>query len=124
MMYRVRRKGKPWRTRWPFKKWWPKKVDERFCPECSLPYVNGPLPKEIAQFHSGNVAAILFPAGDWKRERFVVTIGRWKPSSGRFYLSEFVPDEELDDVEEVTTQVREYLDELARHKPTRRTVCR
>ena len=30
--------------------------------------------------------------------QFVVRIGRWKPGSGRVYLSEFVPSEELDDV--------------------------
>ena len=123
-MYRVRRNGKTWRTKWPWKKCWPKRVDERFCRECSLPYINGPLPKEVAQFFSGNVAAFLFPAGDWRRKRFVVRIGRWKPNSGRFYLSEFVPDEELDDVEVVIAQVREYLDKLAEERPARRTVQR
>jgi hypothetical protein len=121
-MYRVRRNVRPWRTRWPLKKWWPKKMDERFCRECNLPYINGPLPKEIRQFYAGNVAAILFPAGDWRRERFVVRTGRWRPGSGKFYLSEFVPDDELDDLEVVIAQVREYLDELAQSKPTRRTV--
>ena len=119
-MYRVRRNGKTWRTRWPVRKWWPKKVDERFCRECGLPFVQGPLPKEIRQFYSGNVAAFLFPSGDWKRERAVVRTGRWKPGSGRFYLSEFVPQDELDDLERVIAQAREYLDELASTKPSRR----
>ena len=101
-MYRVRRsRKKPWRKRWPLKKLWPQKVDQRFCQECGLPFLNGPLPKEIRHFQSGNVATLLLPSGDWRRRRFVVTIGRWKSSSGRFYLSEFVPDEELDDLARV-----------------------
>jgi hypothetical protein len=123
-MYRVKRNGRPWHTRWPWNKLLPQKVDERFCRECKLPYVNGPLPKEIAQMSSGNVAAILFPGGDWKRERVVLRFGRWKPYSGKFYLSEFIPDDELDDVAQVIVQVREYLDGSARHRPARQTVQR
>ena len=112
-MYRVRRKGKPWRTRWPWRKWWPQKVDERFCRECNLPYVNGPHPQEIRQFASGNVGAVLFPAGDWKRQRSVVRVGRWKPSAGKYYLSEYIPTDELDDLQRVVAQVHEYLNEVA-----------
>ena len=123
-MYRVRRKGKPWRTRWPFKKWWPQKVDERFCRECNQPYINGPHPKEVCQFFTNNVAAVLFPAGDWKRERFVVRLGRWKPGSGRFYLSEYVPADELEDVETVIAQVRAYLDALTQQAQPRRKAHR
>ena len=123
-MYRVRRKGKPWRTRWPLKKWWPQKVDERFCRECDLPYVNGPLPKEILQFHSNDVSALLFPAGSWRRGQFVVKIGRWKPGSGRIYLSEFVPSEELDDVANAVAQAREYVDDQAQSARPRRKAHR
>jgi hypothetical protein len=123
-MYRVRRKGKPWRTRWPFKKWWPQKVDERFCRECNQPYINGPHPKEVCQFFTNNVAAVLYPAGDWKRERFVVRLGRWKPGSGRFYLSEYVPADELEDAETVIAQVREYIDEFAHSTQPRRKAHR
>ncbi len=119
-MYRVRRNGKPWRNRWPFKKWWPPRIDERFCRECSLPYHHGPVPKEVAQFHHGNVAAVLLPKAGWQ-ERCTVRIGRWKPFSGRYYLSEFIPSNELADLEEVIAQVREYLDEdAARQQPRRR----
>jgi hypothetical protein len=67
---------------------------------------------------------LLFPAGSWRRNGSVLRIGRWKPGAGRFYLSEFVPHEELEDVERVIAQVREYLDELARPVPKRRTVRR
>lgn len=107
-MYRVRRKG-GWRKRWPFKKWIKPKLDERFCPECELPYQNGPLPRETAQFCSGNVAAVLLPEGGW-RKGTAIRLGRWKPSAGRFFLSEFIPAKELSDLETVIAQVREYLD--------------
>jgi hypothetical protein len=123
-MYRVRRRGKPWRTRWPLNKWWPQRVDQRFCRECNMPYVNGPLPKEIAQFHSRDVSALLFPAGSWRRGQCSVRLGRWKPSSGRLYLSEFVPCEELDDVENALAQVREYLDEFVHCAQPRRKAHR
>ena len=119
-MYRVRRNGNLWRTRWPFRIWWPPRIDERFCPKCTLPFVNGPEPEQVRQFLSGNVAAILYPSGDWKRERFVIRLGRWKPGSGRFYLSEFVPDEELDDLDEVIVQVREYFAARAQARQGRR----
>jgi hypothetical protein len=62
-MYRIQRQRRRWRNRWPFRKWLPAKLDERFCRVCWLPYLNGPLPNEIKQFFAGNVAALLFPAG-------------------------------------------------------------
>ncbi len=123
-MYRVRRKGKPWRTRWPLNKWWPQKVDERFCRECSLPYINGPHPKEVRQFFSNNVAALLFAFdATTGRARFVPG-GLWKPGSGRFYLSEYVPADELEDAETVIAQVREYIDEFAHSTQPRRKAHR
>ena len=119
-MYRVRRNKNLWRTRWPFRIWWPPKMDERFCSQCSLPYINGPQPQEIEQFCAGNVAAILFPSGDWKRERCSIRFGRWRPSAGKWFFSEFIPDEEFDDLEQVIVQVRDYFAERAVRKNQRR----
>ena len=109
-MYRVRRKGKGWRNRWPFSRWLPYRLDERFCRECELPYQNGPLPDPVIQFHSGNVAAVLLPKAGWK-EKFSIRLGRWKPAAGRYFLSEFIPTNELEDLEMVVAQLREYFDE-------------
>ena len=109
---------KRWRNRWPFKMWIKPRLDERFCRECSLPYLHGPLPEEIGQFHSGNVAAVLLPKAGWK-ERYTVRIGRWKPSAGRYFLSEFIPSDEVADLELVVAQLREFLDmDAARPKST------
>ncbi|MDQ3329252.1 MAG: hypothetical protein M3552_01145 [Planctomycetota bacterium] len=73
-----------------------------------MPFVNGSIPEKVREFQSGNVAAILYPSGDYRRERVVIQLGRWKPGAGRFFLSEYVPEEELDDLDEVIVQVREY----------------
>lgn len=107
-MYRVRRKGKGWRNRWPFSRWLPYRLDERFCRECTLPYQNGPLPEPVIQFHRGNVAAVLLPKAGWK-EKYSIRLGRWKPAAGRYFLSEFIPTDELEDLEMVVAQLREYL---------------
>ncbi len=108
-MYRVRRNRNLWRTRWPFRKWFPPRIDERFCTGCSLPYLNGSVPEKVREFQSGNVAAILYPSGDYRRERLVIQLGRWKPGAGRWFLSTYISEEEVEDLDEVIVQVREYL---------------
>ncbi len=123
-MYRVRRNGTPWHMRWPWRLFWPQKVNEKYCSACNMPFIEGPLPKPNAEFGSGNVAALLYPGGDWQRKRYAITIGRWQKGRGEHFLSEFIPSDELRDTEAVIVQVREYLDELAHGGPARRTVRR
>ena len=83
-MYRVRYGRKTWRTRWPWSWLYPLTIDERFCRKCGLPYHNGPLPKEVTQFISGNVAAFIFPAGNWNGRAYVARFGRWKSQARDF----------------------------------------
>lgn len=108
-MYRVRRNRNVWRTKWPFRKLWPPGLNDRFCKECSQPYIDGPVPKAVRSFQAGSVCAVLYPEGGFKGNRVVVRLGRWKPSGGKFYHSEYIQADEIDDLETVVAQVRDYL---------------
>ncbi len=110
-MYRVRNGGKAWRKRWPWSRMFPlRKVDERFCRECRLPYHNGPLPKEVKQFTSGNVSALIYPAGNWGHAAFCVKFGRWKSRADDPYLSPYLALEDIRDLAKVATQAHRYMD--------------
>ena len=97
-MYRVRRKGKQWMNRWPWRWVFPKLIDERYCSGCGLPYQNGPMPREEASYTSHSVCAIRYPAGGFRKHESVFKIGRWKGGGTGFYFSEFIPMDDLDDV--------------------------
>lgn len=118
-MYRVRRNRNHWRTRWPFRKVWPPGLNDRFCEKCKQPFIDGPVPDPVHSFQAGSVCAVLYPEGGWKKHRVVVRIGRWKPSAGKFYHSEYLQDDELDDLENVVAQVRDYLAARAQHSQRR-----
>ena len=105
-MHRVRRDRKSWRKGWPWKHVFPIAVDERYCRACRLPYQNGPMPTEVNTFTSGNVAALVYPAGSWKSRQYVVKLGRWKAQTRTFYLSEYFQVEDLEDVAWVAAQAR------------------
>jgi hypothetical protein len=117
-MYRNRNNRKRWRLRWPWRVLFPLRVDERFCRECGLPYHEGPHPKEVNHFPKGNVDALVFPAGSWHQGKLVVRIGRWTPKAGKFFHSEYIPEEELDDLLAVVAQAR---DEYRARKAERRS---
>ena len=108
-MYRVRYGRKKWRTRWPWTRLFPLRVDDRFCPKCGLPYHNGPLPKEVTQFTEGNVGACIYPSGTFRRRSFAVKFGRWRSGSRELYLSDFIDAEELDDLFEVAALARDFV---------------
>ena len=115
-MYRIRHGKKRWRTNWPWRWLYPLKLDERFCRKCGLPYHNGPLPKEIQRFDVGNVGALIFPAGGWKKgNRYSIRFGRWKQGSRDFSFSEYIPCDELDELRQVLDQVVAFL--AASQKP-------
>jgi hypothetical protein len=98
-MYRIRRNNQVWRQRWPWKHLYPPVVNDRFCRGCGLPFQDGPLPREVRQYQAGNTGAIVYPAGGFgRRPGFVVRCGRWKASGSKFFLSEFIPLEELADL--------------------------
>ena len=127
-MYRVHKGRKTWRKRWPWRKLFPLKVDERFCRECSLPYHNGPMPEVVKQFIAGNVAALIYPAGNWGRAGFVVKFGRWKAPTHQFYLSEYLPAEDMRDLVKVAAQVHRYVEvrnqeQRMKYRSSRRKVC-
>lgn len=107
-MYRVvnRRKGR--RSIWPLKKAKPR-VDERYCEKCGQLYQDGPMPKEIANFVSGSVGALVYPAGSWRQKDLTVILGRWKAQTRQFYLSQYFAPDELRDVAEVLRQAHVYL---------------
>lgn len=119
-MTRIRHGQKRWRMKWPWNRLFPLRVDERYCSACKLLYHNGPLPRELKQFNSGSVAAIILPAGGYRSHSCVVNFGRWKSFSGTFQFSNYIPQEELDDLFEVAVQTREYLDAFAKTKRMRR----
>lgn len=95
-MYRSRNYRSRWKSSWLWKKLFPPKVDERFCPKCRMPFHEGPFPKELDCFLAENVAVLLYPAGSWRKGEYVVRVGRWKTGSRQFYCSEFIPATELD----------------------------
>lgn len=119
-MYRSRNQQKRWRRKWPWKVLFPLRVDERFCPECRMPYHEGPLPKEAHRFDVRNVAAFVFPAGSFRRDELVVRVGRWKAGGKQFYSSEFIPFSDLDDLLAVLQLAKEELSSTAVTRPRRR----
>ncbi len=107
-MYRVRYGRNSWRNRWPWKRLFPPKVDERFCPKCGLPYQNGPQPKELACIPRGSVQALVYPAGGWKRDEIVVRFGKCKAIGSDIRYSEYYLVGDLDDLVETATLARKY----------------
>jgi hypothetical protein len=108
-MYRVKNRRNVWRTRWPWKKFFPPKVDERFCEKCGLIYQYGPMPKPVREFMAGNVTALVFPAGSWRKRELTITFGRWKAPTRQFYLSHYFTHDELRELMAVAVQTDRYL---------------
>ena len=75
------------------------------------------MPKEVRQLLVGNLGALVYPAGGFHRREFVVRFGRWKPSNGRFYCSEFIPEQELNDLQLIVQQARDELKSLRKSRP-------
>lgn len=119
-MYRVYRGRKRWRTRWPWSRLFPLQLDERFCRHCRQPYHNGPMPKEVKQFSSGSVGALIYPAGSWSRRALSVKFGRWKAGSRELFLSDFISAEDLPDLLKVAALAREFVNEWTGTESTRR----
>lgn len=110
-MNRIKHGQKRWRMKWPWNRLFPLRIDERFCRECGLPYHHGPLPKELAQFTSGNVAVVIYPAGNFgNRHTFAMKVGRWKAFSGTFQFSPYIPEEEFEDLVKVAARIRKFLE--------------
>jgi hypothetical protein len=116
-MFRVRNNRKRWRMKWPWSWIFPLKVDERFCRECGLPFHEGPLPKEVARYCNEYVEGLVYPAGSFRRNECVVRFGRWKLGGREQFLSEFIPEAELDCLLAVVTEAR---DEYYRRAQARR----
>ncbi len=112
-MLRIRNNQKRWRLKWPWRLFFPLRVDERYCPECGLPYHEGPLPQALKRYCANNIEGLVYPAGGYRRGEFVVRFGRWRVGSGKFFLGEFVPEEELDSLLMVVNQARDaYLERM------------
>lgn len=96
-MYRSRNSSKRWRLKWPWSWLFPLRIDERFCKGCGLPYHEGPLPKPIHEVMVKSVSALAFPAGSWRAGDYAVRLGRMRSGGKNLFLSEFVPQAEIDD---------------------------
>lgn len=99
----------------------PVRVNERFCPHCKQPYQPGPQPEPIYKVIRHNLTALLYPAGSWSRQSLVLRFGRWRASSSHFYLSEYVPTEELPVFIEVAEEMQAYLIEAAKATKQKRS---
>jgi hypothetical protein len=118
-MYRVRQNRKVWRTKWPLRKLFPPKVDERFCKKCRLPHQDGPQPKPVTTLVTGHAGAYAYPSGGWKRGQLVFEFGRFKAFGDSLKLSHFVLEDDLDDLLELVTHARAYRDQKGKKKPQR-----
>ena len=123
-MYRSRNQMKRWRLKWPWKVLFPLRVDERFCTECQMPYHEGPLPKEVHRFDVQSVAAFVFPAGSFRKDEYVIRIGRWKAGGKQFYSSEFIPFADIDDALAVLQMAKEKLSSASSARTRRRSGLR
>lgn len=108
-MYRVRKRRKSWRERWPWKHWFPPRINQRFCRECGNRYQQGPFPSEVARFPSGQVEVLVYPAGSWRRSELTVRCVRWRAVRGQWHDTEYFTAEELLDLLEGITQAHEYI---------------
>ena len=99
----------------------PARVNDRLCPHCKKPYQPGPQPVEFKQFSRHNLGALVYPAGSWGRPSLTLRFGRWRASSGRFFLSEFVPAEELPEFIRLAEQVHAFLTEAAKATKQKRS---
>ena len=119
-MYRIRRNYNQWRERWPWRWIFTPKVNERFCRHCGLPFQEGTMPEPIGKYQQGSIGVLVFPAGGFRQKEFVVRFGRWKASGGRFYLSEYVPTDELANLLTVAHKVQNELTQPQRTRAARR----
>ena len=74
-----------------------------------MPYHEGPLPKEARRFDVRSVAAFVFPSGGFRRDEYVIRLGRWKAGGKQFYSSEFIPFADIDDALAVLQMAKEEL---------------
>ncbi len=114
-MYRVRNGWKPWRTRWPWNRMFPLRVDERFCRKCQRPDRNGPLLEEDKRYTSGNVVARIYQTKRFGIVSYRVQFSRWISRSGDRFLSPNLRLEDFHDLAKVATQAHKYMD--GRSKP-------
>lgn len=84
-----------------------------------MPYQDGPMPKELHRIQKGNIGGVLLPAGGFRKREYVVRFGRWRASMGKFYLSEFIPEEDLDDLAQAVMFMRTRLAEARSRKNAR-----
>jgi hypothetical protein len=72
-------------------------------------FVDDPMPNPATVITVGHVGAVVYPAGNWRRGECLVRFGRWKaPFKGKLELSEFVPQDDLDDLIQVAALAREF----------------
>jgi hypothetical protein len=122
-MYRSRNYRSRWRSSWPWNRLLPPRVDERFCQKCRMPFHDGPMPKELTSFLADNVAVLVFPAGSWRKEEFVIRVGRWRAGGKQFYCSEFIPAADIDSLIAAAVMAKEGLP-ACRTRARRELVCK
>lgn len=66
-----------------------------------------PEPEIIAD--KGSVALCVYPAGSFRSKEKVLRFGRWRAGGSRLYLSEFIPMEEFDCLQQVLDEATQKL---------------
>ncbi len=117
----AQRSMKRWRRRGLLGQLFVTKANERYCEHCNRPMPPNPQPKALAEQTRGNLGAMVYPAGSWGRPSLVVRFGRWRASSNRFYLSEFIPAEELTEFIRLALEVQASLTESVKETKRRRS---
>jgi len=105
----IRNNNKRWKQKWPWRLFFPPRIDQRNCPECGSTYHEGPLPRPEVEYRDGHVAALVFPAGGKDGYAYSVHFGRWV-GSGKgqpLFFQNFIPEGELDSVLTVANQARD-----------------
>ncbi len=56
-------------------------------------------------FRSGQLDVLVFPSGGYRKNEYVLKVGRWKLGGGKLHHSEYVPMDELPDLFRALSQL-------------------
>lgn len=82
---------------------------ELICDSCSKPYLNKPAAQPIDWLLSGSAVASVFIEHSFGKKRFRVQIGRSRPNGQELYVSQFLTEEDLEDVAKAAFKARQFI---------------
>jgi len=105
---------------------------EQICDECSKPYLQKPTADPIDTFVVGSAVASVFIEHSFGRKRFHVSLGRNRSNGNEMLISQFLSEENLEDIARAAFQARRFIREQKvlrqttprRHGPTRKQASR